>query len=121
MCSTNHPVRCLTGINILYEGVLFSSLRVNTNRQVHRLDILNIKPTSKRCGDACTRTARVLGSIVLGFYRIFKISPKNNKYQNPVLNYGYRIQTLFQILVNGSPPCPLKGISSTKVVTRGRL
>lgn len=34
---------------------------------------------------------------------------------NPVLNYGYRIQTLFHIHVNGSPPRPFKGISSTKV------
>lgn len=112
MCSTNHPVRCLTGINILYEGVLFSSLRVNTNRQAHRLDILNIKATSKRCAS--------LNQAFLGFseYRREYIGAALKiTNTNPVWNDGDGIQTLFHINVIRSRPRAFKVISSTEVVT----
>lgn len=48
-------------------GVLFSTLRVNTNRPVHRLEISSVQSIPKTCDGVCTRLVHVLEAYILAF------------------------------------------------------
>lgn len=48
-------------------GVLFSTLRVNTNRPVHRMEILSAQSIPKRCASVCTRLVHALEARILMF------------------------------------------------------